>query len=320
MTSHLSFYELHQCPCALQALNVKSSLATLEALLEEAPETAEDDEAEPALLESLKERVESAQDFYRRAKAIMERVEAAPAADGDQAMEQAVAVQQQAAAVQSAPEAVPATTEAPQQQQQDAFADASDPAEQPSSSAWAVHPGATAQAAAPQRTEQQLAVDVLTGAEPQQQPDVEPEQQGRPSVEELAELLDEGADLGVKFDMLPQLVSLLEAANAWVEQAELCLQLADEQQQRQQREQDALAMRRQQLDSQVSVALPYASSGACRAVSAAAVLCPCLCKSCCGLHNNVCVQAHHLDSAFSDNSMPQQRSTAANICTESTAC
>ena len=267
-------------------MNVKSSLATLEALLEEAPETAEDNESEPALLEDLKERVESAQEFYRRAKAIMERVEAVPAADGDQAMEQAVNAQQQPAAVQSAPGAVPAIAEAPQQQQQDAFADASDPAECPSSSAGAAHPEATAQAAAPQGTEQQLAVDMLTGAEPQQQPGAERQQPGRPSLEELAELLDEGADLSVKFDMLPQLVSLLEAAHAWVEQAELCLQLADEQQQRHQREQDALALRRQQLDNQVGGALPSAVSGAYEAVSAANVLCPCLWKSCwalCGL-------------------------------------
>ena len=312
MTSRLSFSRLHQGSCALQALNVKSSLATLEALLEEAPETAEDNEAEPALLESLKERVESAQEFYRRAKAIMERVEAAPAADGAQAMEQAVNVQQQGAAVQSAPGAVPPTAEAPQQQQQDAVADASDPAEQPQSSAGAAHPDATAQAAAPQRTEQQLAVNTLTGAAP--------EQQGRPSVEEVAELLDEGADLSVKFDMLPQLVSLLEAAHAWVEQAELCLQLADEQQQRHQREQDALAMRRQQLDNQVGCALACAPTGACRAVSAADVLCACLCKPCCALRGNFCVRVQHLSSAFSDMPLPQQRSMAANTCTESTAC
>ena len=291
VTSDLSFSWLHQCPRALQALNVKSSLATLEALLEEAPETAEDNEAEPALLEGLKERVESAQEFYRRAKAIMERVEAAPAAAGDQATEQAVNVQQQPAAVQSAPGAVTATAEATHQQQQDALADASDPAECPSSSAGAVHPEATAQAAAPQGAEQQLAVYVLTGVEPQQQAGAEPQQQGRPSLEELAELLDEGADLSVKFDMLPQLVSLLEAAHAWVEQAELCLQLADEQQQRHQREQDALAMRRQQLDSQVGGALPCASYGAYGEVSAAVVLCPCLCISCCAVCDNVCVQA-----------------------------
>ncbi len=270
-------------------MNVKSSLATLEALLEEAPETAEDDEAEPALLEGLKERVESAQDFHRRAKAIMERVEAAPAADGDQAMEQAVDSQQQPAAAQAALGAVPSTAEVPQQEQQDTFADASDPAEQPNSPAGAAHPD-TAQAAAPQAVEQQLAADMLTSAEPQQQPGAEPQQQGRPSLEELAELLDEGADLSVKFDMLPQLVSLLEAAHAWVEQAELCLQLADERQQRHQREQDALAMRRQQLDSQVGGALACAVTGACRAVPAADVLCPYLCKLCCALRGNVCVQ------------------------------
>ena len=309
MTSHCPIDRLHQCPRALQALNVKSSLATLEALLEEAPETAEENEAEPALLEGLKERVESAQEFYRRAKAIMERVEAAPAADGDQAMEQAVDVQQQAAAVQSAPGSVPATAKAPQQHQQDACADASDPAERPGSSAGAAHPDATGQAAAPQGAEQQLAIDMLTGAEPQQPPGAEPEQQGRPSLEELAELLDEGADLSVKFDMLPQLVSLLEAAHAWVEQAELCLQLADEQQQRHQREQDALAMRRQQLDSQVGGALPCALIGAYRAVSAADVLCPFLCRLYCALCSNVCMQAVHLSmslTAFSDMPLPQQ--------------